>query len=168
MTSEEKKAKLDLITTWLNGVTIAHVAHCKLSADYKQRGRMLGLIVTIISTIVGTSIFGAINLSNNQLVLAIAGLISVMAAILSGVNTFLNYSDLTSAHYDASKKYGKLRRQIEKIKACTNDSNSLDQAIKDIKAQWDALNEETPVIPERSYNAAQKLVNNPKAGHRWI
>jgi hypothetical protein len=159
--------RLDLLKKWLNGITTAHVAYSKLTAEYKQRSRMLGLIVTIISTIIGTSIFASLNVSNNQIILAVVGTVSLLASILSGVNTFLNYGELASTYSDASSKWGELRRHVEEVSVTINDLHALDAAIQDIETKWNTLTKTTPPIPEKTYTKVKEEISKPKPKEQW-
>lgn len=96
-----------------------------------------------------------------------AGIVSLVASILSGVNTFLNYGDLAITHSDAASKWGELRRHVEEVSVTSNDLNALDAAIKDIETKWSALAKTTPPIPEKTYAKVKKEVSKPKPKEQW-
>ena len=94
---------------------------------------MLGIPVVILTTIVGTTVFSSIASSstNSIILLVVAGLLSVVAAVFSSLNTFLNYGELAERHRNASVKYGNLRREIEEL-SFANNKTDLESIMKDI------------------------------------
>lgn len=143
-----------LFQQWLNGVRIAHVAHSLAAAFYKLRGRILGVIVTILTVAVGTGIFSTLSSSNSQQTLIIVGIISMIAAILAGLQTFLDYPALASRHQIARVKYGQLRRKMERMLSLAGEEAFTDLMMKEIEDDWAHTEEESPEIPQRFHDAA--------------
>ena len=67
-----------LLRQWQRGLHIAHVAHTRAAVFYDRRARGLGVATTVISTIVGTSLFASIAGSADVRVLAVAAVLSLL------------------------------------------------------------------------------------------
>src|SRR2546428_35193 len=114
-----------LLTQWLNGIKIAHVAHSRAAASYRLRGQLLGVPVTVFTVVIGTSVFTTLHSSPNERIIIMIGVTSVLAAVLSGVQTFLNYPEQAARHQAAGTKYGRLRRRVEEVISWIHDSQDL-------------------------------------------
>ena len=69
-------------------------AHYLDAETYKRRNLKLGVTVTILMAVVVTSIFGTLSQNDKIVWLVIAtGTISVLASILSALQTFLKFSE---------------------------------------------------------------------------
>jgi hypothetical protein len=143
---------------WRNGLRIANIAHLQAASFYKLRSRVLGLPVTILSVVIGTSIFATLGSSDNQLVLIAVGVISMVAATLSGMHTFLNYSELGEKHYAAGVKYGKLRRKVEELLAFVKAPTELEIKMAEINDEWGKIEDESPTVPQRFNDKACSIV----------
>jgi hypothetical protein len=147
-----------LLQQWLNGITMFHIAHHRAAALYEMRGRLLGLPVTIFSVVIGTTIFSTLGSSQNQGILLFVGVISMITAVLSGLQTFLNYPELAEKHRAASVKYAQLRRRVEEVIAFTRTPEELENMIGAIRNDWNKVEEESPEIPQRLHDMALKFV----------
>jgi len=152
--SEERS----LMHRWQKDIRMYQIAHLRTSARSSTAGRLLGLIVTIFSVIVGTSIFASLNSSNSQAILITVGVISLVATVISGVNSFLNYGERTERHQAAGIKYGSLRRRIDECLATMTD-DQLKEEIKTIRSAVDQLEQESPVIPQKYIDEATRHIS---------
>jgi hypothetical protein len=143
---------------WHNGVRLAQVSHARAAARYDQLHQILGLSVTVISVIVGTSVFSTLSSTNNTWILGIVGAISVVAAILSGIQTFLNYGQVAAKHQSAANKYGKIRRRIEELLNMADAPAEMNSLVKAIREDWDILEDEAPTVPQRFHDVARDIV----------
>jgi hypothetical protein len=132
----------DLLQQWRSGVRIAHIAHRKASAAYRRRGRYFGVPATAVSVIVGTTVFAAMSESTNQRLLLIVGTVSILNAVLSGLQTFLNYPVLAEKHHQAGIRFGSLRRKMDAILLGTDEE--IAAALTGLREEWDELEEQAP------------------------
>ncbi|MGD6932834.1 MAG: SLATT domain-containing protein [Candidatus Bathyarchaeia archaeon] len=150
---------------WRNGIKIAHNSHLRAAAYYTQRGRMLGVPVVILTTIIGTAVFTSIA-ANSQGSIALqvtAGLLSMAAAALSSLYTFLNYGGLAERHRTAAVKYGNLRREVEQLLCFMNNKNDLEATMENIRTRWDSVDFEAPEIPQKIHDKVRRqLSKNPE------
>jgi hypothetical protein len=155
-TADDSRTRL---TQWLNGLRIDHIAYNRAATYYNQRNRALGLVVTVLSVFVGTSLFTGLASSKNlEAIVLIAGVISAATAVLTGTQTFLNYGELAEKSRSAAYEYGALRRKVEVTMVAITDEQKLADAMTDIGKQWNQLDSEAPLISQSIYSAAESEV----------
>jgi hypothetical protein len=148
----------EILEQWHTGVRILHHAHTRAAVSFDRRGRFLGVPVVIASTAVGTSIFTGLG-GSHALQIA-AGLVSFGAAVLSSLQTALKYPELATQHKSAAQKYGQLRRKIEtRMVADSEDPSKATASLDDFRQEWDALDEQSPNIPQWIYQKATEAVS---------
>jgi hypothetical protein len=140
---------------WANGLRIEHVAHRRACARSERLGRWLGVAVVILATVVGTSVFSTIKSSPGTAVRVLAGLLSIAAAVLAAVQTFLGFEARAAQHREAATRYGTLRRELEQLRAAA----SLDEeAIATIRTRWDEIDGSSPAVSSRLHERARRIV----------
>lgn len=87
---------------WYNGVRIAHVAHIEAAKVFERRHIFLGVPVVILTTAVGTTVFAGIAESSTPIIKISVGIVSVIVAVLAGLQTFLRFSETAEKHRMAS------------------------------------------------------------------
>ncbi|MCW4001116.1 MAG: SLATT domain-containing protein [Candidatus Bathyarchaeota archaeon] len=139
---------IERLAHWRAGVKIAHNSHIETATRYTRLNRYFGIPVVILTAIIGTTVFTSIASTEYSLPLQItAGVLSITAAVLSGVYTFLNYGELAERHRSAAVKYGNLRREIEQVQ-CFTTQQCESETMKQLRLKWDALDLEAPSIPQ--------------------
>jgi len=154
--------------SWLKTVHINQVGHLRAAAYYTQLSRTIGLIVVVLSAVTSASAFSSLNSSNNQVVLAAVGIISLIATLFSSVQAFLNYPDLASKHQTAGLNYSKLRRWVEETLVCTTVALELKDKMDEIRRQIDKLDAESPVLTQSFFNQGLKIVDSELAKLRGV
>lgn len=153
---QEAKERLQ---RWRSGIKIAHNSHIRSASYYTQRGRLLGIPVVILTTVIGTAVFSSMASGGSSILLqAVAGVLSVFAAIFSSLQTFLNYGELAERHRNVSVKYGNLRREIEELLCFMDAKSDLEAVMKDIRVRWDAVDLEAPSIPQKIHDSVRNEV----------
>jgi hypothetical protein len=141
----------EVLTDWYQRVVVTQCAHY-LSADhFGRRKYWLGIPAAALSTIVGTSVFATIANQPALWVQIAVGLLSVAAAVLAALQTFLGYAERAEKHRLAGAKYGALGRELEQLRAansCTEDQ------ISEVRQRLDNLASESPNNPISIYRGA--------------
>ncbi len=162
--NEQSCGKPDLFNQWHRGIRLWHIAHAKAAANFRRRGRLLGVPVVILTTIVGTSIFATISeqaISDTWKI--IAGLMSGLAAVLAALQTFLNYGVLAEKHNIASIAFGALRRDLERaLDTSPHGGETRAQVMQAIGDRWAEIEREAPIVPTRIHRQAAKQVGAPQ------
>lgn len=99
----------------------------------------------ILTTIVGTGAFAAINESTSNFWKVAAGTVSILAAILASVQTFLGYGERSDRHRVAATRYANTRRSIE-LALTSHDAES----VLFIKGEMDRIGGASPQIDRRT------------------
>ena len=152
------EAEPPLVQQWMNGVSIGHVAHQRAAAHYRRLHGALGIPATIFSVIVGTSVFAALAATEQKGLLLVAGATSILAAVLSGLQTFLDYGGLASEHQAAAGGYGRLRRRIEESIVTAGAGRVSADLLSSIRQEWDGLDVKAPLLPQAIHDAAVEHV----------
>jgi hypothetical protein len=117
--------------------------------------RALGIPVVIVTTVVGTTVFSTMGKSPTEALTIVTGLLSLSAAILSSLQTFLSYSANAERHKFAAVKYGMLRRELEQFLDDSDESAQvLIEFCENFRVRWDAVDQESPPIPETIHRDA--------------
>lgn len=131
-----------------------------LAARQGDRWRLcLGIAATIISALVGTATFTALQDSSYWHIKLIVGVLVVLAAILTSLQSFLDLGARAERHRLAGVKYKAVIRHIEQLGIGT--IQSLDApVITELRTTLDNLEEEMPVVPPDVYKAIEARYRN--------
>jgi uncharacterized membrane protein YbhN (UPF0104 family) len=145
----------DLLEDWLFRIRKAQLAHIKTAVYFERVNLWLGVPVVILTTLVGTSVFATLQEKAVTSIRIAAGVASVLAAIMAGLQTFLRYSERAERHRVSGGKYGTLRRELEQRLAFPPaNSDELANYIDSLRDRWDKLSEECPTAPNRIWDRA--------------
>lgn len=153
---------LELLAEWLTGVKLAHVGHARAAAIYARRATALGVGATIVSAAVGTTLFATLAASTDDRLIGAAALLSVIAVILSALQTFLNYGELAVSHRVAAGAYGDLRRRVEQLLAFGRH-DKLQRVMAEITEAWAKLDRDSPDLSPAMFDYARKWVSKRTA-----
>ena len=158
------RADTTLLAQWHNGLRIAHIAHSRSAATCELRGRVLGIAVVVLSTIVGTAIFSTLESSPSTTVKIVAGLASVGAAVLAALQTFLGLEQRAAKHREVAAAYGTLRRELETGMALAATGPKPSELLDGVRTRWDALDATAPATSNRVYEHATRAVVGSRDG----
>jgi hypothetical protein len=146
-----------LLEQWRNGVRLSHIAHSQARTFYRRLGRILGTSAVVLSSVVGTTIFVSLQSSPDLPLKVATGTLSVAAAVVAALQTFLGYPELADRHRQAALAYGVLRRRLDQRLSSANPS--VDQAFLDeIRSVWDQTDSSAPSLPQWIHNRALRRV----------
>jgi hypothetical protein len=160
-----------LLKDWAARVTAAQHAHYFLMARLRRRNLWLGIPVVVLSAIVGTALFATVaTASNDKVPLGLrlaAGCISVLAAVLAGVQTFLKLSERSEKHGLAADWLAAVRRDIDLLQA-TPDTERGDprETLSALRKEINKIAQNAPAIGEGLWHsfAAKYNVREPLDG----
>lgn len=149
----------ELINQWKKGLRIRHIAHTRAFRYYKLWDRIVGLVATLISAVVATTVFASMAESGTKTLIVVAGGISVLSTLVAATYTFLKFGELSERHTQAAASFGQLRRELE-IYMMDDKIDSIDHAkLQEFNATWSELEKKVPSIPQRIYEKAKKTVS---------
>ena len=150
----------DLYDAWHRRVAAAELGHRLMADRMYRRYLLLGIPVVVFTTLVGTSAFASLQSTdaatirtegaNPDLVLLIVGTISILAAVLSSLQTFLRYATRAERHRIASQRYETLRREMAETLALPREARGQpDRVLDSVRLRLDRYAKESPTIGER-------------------
>jgi hypothetical protein len=134
-------------------------AHYDLAEIYRKRHRKFGVIVVIVTAIVGTAVFAQLVTGRDWRIQLGTGLLSIGAAVLSALQTFLGFSEVQAQHKRAGDGYSISRRDFEflimKYPAASGVAGEPGTSeLEALKKNLDELDRASPTIPDKIYDAA--------------
>jgi len=110
----------------------------------------------VLSAIVGTSIFSTLGQAQvSALWQVLIGLLSVSAAVLAALQTFLGYSDRAAKHSRAAHEFAAIRREIQQLET-RGINSSVEDELTHIREQITMAGENAPNIPNFARKEAEK------------
>lgn len=151
-----------LLSKWEQNLQISRAAHYESAKNLSRANYLLGIPVTVLSAVVGTSILATVQEDVGLNLKILAGLISMLAAILAGLNTFLRFEERAEKHRTIGARCAALMREIEEALACSDDNKIDKEAIKSIRNQYDKITLDAPPTSQKMYERALVLLNMQK------
>ena len=138
--------KRNLLETWYKRAEACHKCHFLASHRYAKLNHLIGVPTILLTTVVGTSVFASLATdSRSAAVTVVVGLVSIMAAILSSLQTFLGFSERADRHRDAGVKYGTIGRKMELLLNENTMPDGTDSIV--LKKELDDFAVASPKIP---------------------
>ena len=150
---------VETLAEWQLGLRIFHRAHSRAATSYERGNIALGLPTVILTAIAGTTVFTTMTSGTEDWVKVLTGVMSMAAAVLAALQTFLRYSELSERHRAAAQSYGVLRREIEEVLAQVNSTPPQPvppDFMKSFRERWDAVDSASPNLPQRIYDAVEE------------
>jgi hypothetical protein len=135
-----------LLVQWQVGLRQQQISHARISAKYEQRSKWLGAAAALLAALVGTSIIGGLAEADNIWGRAVFGLLSLAAALLAALQTFLDYPTRSSTHRAAAAEFGSLRRECELMLTDTSDLASLAGRAQALRIAWSDAEKKSPPL----------------------
>lgn len=149
----------EIATEWYQrAATVAH-GHYRAAMRFSKLNFFFGFPSVVLATVVGTSVFATLQAKPEVWWQVTVGMMSITAAILSALQSFLGYNDKAEKHRTAGAKYNAIGRELElwlSLPQC--DLEKLDS----IRKRIDALAQESPHIPESVHKLMPKSDVLPK------
>lgn len=148
----------ELVLAWLRRARESQMAHYEMANIFSRRERWLGVPVILITTVIGTSVFASLTsqVISPEAKIAV-GMLSVVAAVLSSLQTFFKYSERSESHRSAAARFGAVRRKLEVIYA-ENSQSEERHYISTLRDELDRLADESPHVPVTVFGKIQKNI----------
>jgi len=156
------KEQDQLMADWSDIAGCYRWMHDRAEKIYTAKNMRMTIPVIILSTLTGTasvgigSIAGGDEQVQKYLNFGIGG-VSLIAAILTTLNNFLRYAQLSEANRVSGVSWGKLQRSIS-VELALNPLERMDSLdfLKICRAELDRLIEQSPAIPDDVIAAFEK------------
>lgn len=156
-----------LLKDWRQRMAAASEAHYKLASGLRRKNLMLGVPVVIFSSIVGTSLFATLAHPEAGIPPTFKitiGSISVAAAILAALQTFLRFGERAEKHVVAADWYAAVRRDIDQLLVLSAKERGTPKNCFDrIRKEMSKVGQQSPEIGNRPWKvmAAKYGVHDP-------
>jgi hypothetical protein len=142
----------ELLKDWCDIANCFRWLHEQASFKYRKINNRIALPVIVLSTLTGTANFGMKSLvpeSAQQLAAAVVGGVNIFCGILTTIQTYFRYAELTEGHSSASKMWSKFQRLIN-IELAIEPSKRRhpNDFLKFCIDEYDKLKELSPTIPK--------------------
>jgi hypothetical protein len=158
----------ELIAHWRFRVHRVQLAHYRSARRFAQLHLWLGVPAIALSTTAGTAVFATLSKKPETWVQITVGLLSVAAAVLMSLQTFLKSADLSEKHRFAGARFAHLKHRIELLAAIPpTTAEDLGKALTGIEESWAKLREESPTLPGGVWQEIEKSLTFEKHGERY-
>jgi hypothetical protein len=150
------KTTRKLLIFWKTEVDARARAQQQAAVSEARTSRALGVSVTVLAAIGGTSVFASLLSSNNQTVVLAAGVFTVVAAALSGIQTSLGLGESSGGHRSAAGGFFGLKERIE-IAIAFHDLGTevTKQELEDFAKEAEQLEKGTKPVSNGIYDKAK-------------
>src|SRR6266545_3847018 len=163
--SPSSKAVVERLRDWERRTAAAAEVHFQTAEGLSRWNLFLG--IPVLSAIVGTSVFATLTDDVNVGLRIAAGTVSVIAAVLASVQTFLRFGARAEQHRVAAERWSAIRREIEKARALSAEQvGDPKQLLDDIKARMDEAADKAPAMPDRRWKQALAKQERAATRHR--
>ncbi|MDI1337498.1 MAG: SLATT domain-containing protein [Lacunisphaera sp.] len=135
--------------------------HWEAAKPWEHRHLWLGIPTTVCAAVAGVSAF-----SNHPI---LSGAFSVIVAVGTALVTFVNPSERHRRHSDAGNSYKALSNQSRIFRTIDcdieTDLSALTAKLKDLAQHRDDLNQGSPLIPRKAFEAARRGIEAGEASH---
>ena len=151
---------------WYRRARESQFAHYTAASRYALLARLLGIPSVVLSAVVGTALFATLEEGTASFNLRLAlGLVSVLAAVLAALQTFLGFGERADRHRAAGSAYGTVRREIEQYYAVPPRTIETVEAVMNrLRERLDAIAEKAPDVPDVTWHKALKKASRTSRG----
>lgn len=151
--------KADLLKYWRFRIHRVQIAHYECARYFERLHLWLGLPAVVLSTVVGTTVFASLSKVTDLAFQIAVGLLSVIAAVLTGLQTFLRYSELAERHRLVGARFANLKHRIELLTAFPPATEAeFNSSLQSVEDAWSKLREESPMLPGRIWKRIEKAI----------
>jgi hypothetical protein len=161
-----------LLEDWRKRADDASKTHYAQASRLSALNLILGIPVVVLTTFVGTSVFATLQDPVNTGMRIVVGVVSVAAAVLASLQTFLSFAERAEKHRQAAERWAAMRREITEILALHpsylatrgDPKNYLD----DLRKRMDEIAAESPEMSGRRWKRAleQEQADEQPAEHK--
>lgn len=148
-----------LLGDWRNRVYAAQSAHYGAADLFRVLNYLVGVPAVIFSSIVGTALFANLEgegaRSTTTMVLVASA--SILAAVLTGLQTFLRFAERAAHHATAGDWYSAIRRDIEQLLSLPVEIRGKPKDCLDrIRKEMNRASQDSPELSGRQWRRQAK------------
>lgn len=157
MVEDSTEPMSELLERWRLNSKRSQIANYKAAGYFTRLHYLIGIPSVVMSVIAGSLVFVGIGGELTVAVQITIGIISMLAAVLGALQTFLGLEQRSSKHKVTASEYGAIKRHVDQILASQNypDAQNI-EAIKDIRVRMNSLAREAPELPNHLWEKVIK------------
>ena len=148
-------AVVDLLRDWARRAGTSSDAHYRLASRLSRSNIRFGVPVVAMTTFVGTSVFATLQHHVNTGLRVLVGMISVVAAVLASLQTFLRFGERSEKHRFAAEAWASLRREIDEMVALhptyLASRGDPKQYLDDLRRRMGEIAQQSPEMGEQGW-----------------
>ena len=148
----------ELLYRWRRNCQRSQIANYSAANRFAKGNYYIGVPSVALSAVVGTSVFAALEpeASFDKHWQILVGLISVVSAVLTALQTFLKWGELAGSYRSTAAEYGSVKRQLDQIIVIYENGGEISQdMVTEIRRQMDTLSREGTEVPRRLWEKAR-------------
>jgi hypothetical protein len=141
-----------LLAKWQRRMTACQHAYYLEAERFRRWHFWLGIPAVVLSSVVGTAVFATLEKTDIGMFPRIfIALVSIAAAVLAGLQTFLRLAETASSHGAAADWYAAIKRDIEQLLAMRAEDRG------NAKTSTDTLRKEINKVGQKSPELRETL-----------
>jgi hypothetical protein len=149
-----------LLQDWATRAAASASTHNLIAGRLARYNVTLGVPVVMFSTFVGTSVFAMLQHQGSVEFRIWVGMISVAAAVLASLQTFLRFAERAEKHRVAATRWEALRREIAEMISLhpgyPESRGDPKSYLDSLRERMDRLSDDSPAMGERTWIRGQK------------
>jgi hypothetical protein len=121
---------------------------------------LLGIPVVVLSAVVGTTIFSSLGSQPDKRLVVAAGFVSMLAAVLAALQTFLEFAEQSKRHLAAAISFNKLKRDLDMTAVYLRSTNPEPEVglahLRPFIDRYSTSAEESPAVNDSLYDRARR------------
>ena len=144
---------------WLRQARESQLAQYEMANMLKKKGERLSSLIALLTSVIGAGAFLSVAVELIPIWSKIlAGMLSVVAAVLASLQTLHDYSGQGDKHRVFGARFGAVRRELEEVYALRLDGID-PQLVDKIRQERDVLAREAPNVPPEVYQRIQEQLS---------
>lgn len=141
---------VQLLEDWHRRVYAAQSAHYASADLFRLLNYIVGVPAAVFASIVGTAIFAGLE-EGSPRALAVA-FVSILAAVLAALQTFLRFSERAAKHGTAANWYSAIRRDIEEtLHLPVLSRGKAKDCLDKVRKEMNRVTQDAPELSVRSW-----------------
>ena len=160
---------LNLLRETHDAAAISQDAHYAIATRLVKYNIWFGVPVVALATLVGTSVFATLQKNVSTGLRIVLGFVSVFAAVLASLQTFLRFQERGEKHRAAAEHWAQIRRETKQMLALHPDylaERSDPKTYLDaLREKMDRVSAQSPEIGDREWGSARARL---EASHQLL
>lgn len=138
------------LAEWERRALLALLAYNLAASRCRTLSTVLGASSAVLAGAVGTAVFASLSRDPSTLVRVTVGLVSVLTAVLASIQTFANWSARIDDYERAARRFGAVRRMIERERSILSEARNR-EVLREVEVALNEAAEASPNAPGRIY-----------------